>query len=133
MSLSVQQLPFASPGILCPVQVELFAAGEFLLQVFHVDWARKLASHALEALDQDCRVLGLWADPLLSYLPERLLPKSLSKLRRSPRLTPDGAGLAAYYAYRCGMDPAPYLRLASPRGTLLFAFGSEGIRSIEDN
>jgi hypothetical protein len=133
MALSEQLLPFVPRGEICPLQVELFAAGDSVLHVLHADWVRKLSGHVVGAMEQDCRELGLWHEPLVSVLPGRILSRTLSRLRRSPRLTPDGAGLAAYYAERNGEDPAPFLLRSSSRGRLLYAFGAEAALSIADN
>ena|GEM_PF-3745882 len=124
-TLSVQQIPFSLPNVLDPIQVEVIAAGEVVLNALHVDWVRKLAKHTLDAFALDCRYLGLWFEPILDTLPENLLRKALRKIPRARKLQPGSLGLAAYYAWRLNVPTDPYLRKATEIDHAFFQLACE--------
>jgi len=115
MALSIQDLPYAFPGDVNAVQVDVFSAGDRVLPALHVDWARKLTGLACEALVTDLRSMGLWAWPALQVMEPRQLTRTLKKILRRPRrIPPGGVGLAAAYLEQVG---------GSPGGTLSGADG----------
>ena len=113
--LSVQQLPFSLPNSLDPIQIEVLASADRVLNALHVDWVRKLSVHVLDILALDCRCVGLWFEPLLDVLPESALRKSLRKVSRSKRLNEGSRGLAAYYAWRLNMRTDIFLKNATQK------------------
>ena len=115
LTLSVQQLPFSLPNSLDPIQVEVLASADRVLNALHVDWVRKLSVHVLDILALDCRYVGLWFEPLLDVLPESALRKSLRKVARAKRLNDGSRGLAAYYAWRLNMRTDVFLKNATQK------------------
>ena len=120
LSLSVQQLPFSLPNSLDPIQVEVLASADRVLNALHVDWVRKLSIHALDILPLDCRYVGLWFEPLLDVLPESALRKSLRKVSRSKKHNEGSRGLAAYYAWRLNMRTDVFLQNATQKDIEFF-------------
>ena len=104
VALSGQDLPYVFPGELNPLQVEVLAAADRVLPALHVDWARRLAAFAAEALPQDIACVGLWFWPHLRVLDERHLVRALARLRLPRGAAPGAAGLAAAYRHRLGGD-----------------------------
>lgn len=128
-TLAHQELPYAMPGQLHPLMVEVLAAGDRVLPALHVDWVRKLTAFAAEALILDARALGLWFWPVLRALsPERLRP-ALARLPDGRRLPPGGKGLAAAYLFRVGGDWERALVNGGPADRLLAALAVLGDRS----
>lgn len=126
--LSTQELPFAAPGALHPVMVEVLAVGDRVLPALHVDWVRKLTIFAADALPLDARALGLWFWPALRCLaPDRLL-KPLQRLPSARRLPPGGRGLAAAYLGRVGGDADAALEGATDADLLIAALAVLGDR-----
>ena len=119
MALSDQNLPYVFPGELHPLQIDIFAVGEKVLPALHVDWVRKLTSLAAQAIDQDCQVLGLWGQPLLGILEERVLVRAIQRIRRSRRMPPGARGLAAMYLEALGHDSSRMLQDPAPADTLI--------------
>ena len=115
LTLSVQQLPFSLPNSLDPIQVEVLASADRVLNALHVDWVRKLSIHVLDILALDCRCVGLWFEPLLDVLPESALRKSLRKISRSKKHNEGSRGLAAYYAWRLNMRTDVFLKNATQK------------------
>ena len=115
LTLSIQQIPFSLPNSLNPIQVEVLASADRVLNALHVDWVRKLSVHVLDILALDCRYVGLWFEPLLDVLPESSIRKSLRKVSRSKKLSPGSRGLAAYYAWRLNMRTDIFLKNAVPK------------------
>lgn len=102
--LSVQDLPYAFPGEINGVQVDVFAAGDRVLPALHVDWARKLTKLACEAVSVDVRGLGLWAWPALQVMAARPLTQALRRIARRPRrLSPGSLGLVVAYLEQLGV------------------------------
>ena len=93
--------------------------GEKVLPALHVDWVRKLTSLAAQAIDQDCQVLGLWSQPLLGILEERVLVRAIQRIRRSRRMPPGARGLAAMYLEALGHDSSRMLKDPAPADTLI--------------
>lgn len=120
LTLSVQQLPFSLPNSLDPIQVEVLASADRVLNALHVDWVRKLSVHVLDILVLDCRCVGLWFEPLLDVLPESALRKSLRKVSRSKKFNEGSRGLAAYYAWRLNMRTEVFLKNATQRDIEFF-------------
>lgn len=130
MRLSSQELPFAAPGELHPLVVDVLALGDRVLPALHVDWVRKLTTLAAEALPQDARALGFWFWPALRALaPDRLL-KPLQRLPETRRLPPGARGLCAAYLHRVGADPAPALVGATPLDQVIGALAILGDRWV---
>lgn len=128
MRLAAQELPFAAPGELHPLVVEVLAVGDRVLPALHVDWVRKLTALAADALPLDARALGLWFWPVLRSLPVDRLLKPLQRLHGTRRL-PDGArGLCAAYLARVGGDPDSALEGASEADLLIAALAVLGDR-----
>ncbi len=121
LTLSEQQLPFSLPNVLDEIQVEVIASGDMVLNALHVDWVRKLAKHTLDALVLDCRHLGLWFEPILDTLPEKLIRKALLRIPRARKLQDGSLGLAAYYAWRLNMPTDRYLKQAGESDHDFFA------------
>ena len=121
MALSTQELPYLMPGELHPLQVDGLAVADRVVQALHVDWLRKLTEFLAEALILDLRATGLWFWPHLRYLYEGRLDKPLKAVLRARRLPPGAIGLAAAYAARLGLDPAPFVDQAGPTDRLLIA------------
>ncbi len=125
--MSVQSVPFVMPGELHPLQVEVLAIGDRVLHVLHVDWSRKLAQFTCQALRLDCQFLGLWFEPLLDVLPEKMLRTALKKQRNARRVVAGSYGLAAYYAHKIGLDPKPFLDRGGETDQFLYDVGSQSI------
>lgn len=128
-ALASQDLPFVAPGELHPLQVEVLAVGDRLLEALHVDHVRRLTSLTAEALVLDARALGLWFWPNLRSLAQDRLARPLAALPTARRLVPGSLGLAAAYLARTGGDPAPALAQAGPADQLLFALATLADRS----
>ena len=120
LTLSVQHLPFSLPNSLDPIQVEVLASADRVLNALHVDWVRKLSVHVLDMLALDCRCVGLWFEPLLDVLPESSLRKSIRKFSRSKRYNEGSRGLAAYYAWRLNMRTDLFLKNATQKDIEFF-------------
>ena len=128
MLLSTQELPFAAPGELHPLMVEVLAVGDRVLPALHVDWVRKLTAFTADALPLDARALGLWFWPTLRCLaPDRLL-RPLQRLPEARRLPPGARGQAAAYLARVGGDAEAALEGASPADLLIAALAILGDR-----
>lgn len=125
-ALARQDLPYAMPGELLPLQVEILAAGDRVLPALHVDHVRKLTALLAEALVPDLRALGLWFWPVLRALSPDRLRAPLGKVHTARRLPPGARGLAAAYALRVGADPEPALLGAGPQDQLLAALAALG-------
>ncbi|MEC7985712.1 MAG: hypothetical protein VX278_11155 [Myxococcota bacterium] len=130
-NVSIQQIPFSLPKNLSSLQVEMFAAGDRVLHVIHVDWLRKLTEHLVDALVLDCRYIGLWFDPILDILPEKIMVSALKKIPKARRLRPGSLGLAAYYAWRLGMKTEIFLKNATPKDIFLFEISKRGDQTVE--
>ena len=131
VALSDQELPYVFPGELHPMQVELLAVGDRILTALHIDWSRKLADWALEALPQDLRSLGLWFWPHLGFFPDKRAQRPLEAALSARRL-PDGArGLCAAYLQRVGVDGGAVVEAASPLDRLIWALAITGDRPPE--
>lgn len=128
MRLSVQELPYAFPGELDPVTVEVLAVGARVLPALHVDWARKLTDHAADALLLDCRAMGMWFWPVLRSMATERLVKPVSALTRARRVPPGGLGLAAAYVHRLGAPWAPLIEKGGDADRLMAALAIIGER-----
>lgn len=128
MRLSVQELPYAFPGELDPVTIEVLAVGARVLPALHVDWARKLTDHAAEALLLDGRALGLWFWPVLRSMATERLVKPVVALGKARRLAPGALGLAGAYAHRLGAPWAPLVEKGTEADRLLAALAVIGDR-----
>ena len=129
--LSEQQLPFSLPKHLSALQVEMFAVGDRVLHVIHVDWLRKLTNHLMDALVLDCRYLGFWFNPILDILPEKIMIAALKKIPRARKLQPGSLGIAAYYAWRLGIKSELFLKKGTPKDQFLFEISKRGDQTIE--
>ena len=128
MRLSAQELPFAAPGELHPLVVEVLALGDRVLPALHVDWVRKLTGLAAEALPLDARALGFWFLPALRALSPDRITRPLQRLPELRRLPAGGRGPCAAYLTRVGADPEPALRDASELDQLIAALALLGDR-----
>lgn len=128
-ALAAQDLPYVAPGALHPVQVDVLAVGDRLLEALHVDHVRRLTTLVCEALVLDARALGLWFWPVLRSLSADRVERALVALPSARRLPPGARGLAAAYLGRIGLDAAPALREAGPLDQLLFALAAQADRS----
>lgn len=128
VALSDQELPYVFPGELHPMQVELLAVGDRILTALHIDWARKLADWALDALLLDLRSQGLWFWPHLGFFPDKRLQRPLERAALNRRLPPGSLGLCAAYLQRVGVDGAAVITKAGPVDQLLWALSVAGDR-----
>ena len=108
----------------------MFASGDKVLHVIHVDWLRKLTEHLADVLLLDCRYLGFWFDPILDILPEKIMVSALKKIPRSRKLKPGSLGLAAYYAWRLGMRTEIFLKKSTPKDQFLFEISRRGDQTV---
>lgn len=126
--LSNPEIPYALPGELHPLMVEVLAAGDQVLPALHVDHVRRITAFVADALVLDARALGLWFWPVLRSLAPDRLAKPLARLPTARRLPPGALGLAAAYLYRIGAPWEAVVAGAGPADQLLAALALVGDR-----
>ena len=122
-------IPYVFPGDIDPIHIELFAVGDRVLHVLHVDWLRKMGEIAIGVLEEDCRNHGTWLLPFLEVLPERQLKKEILRLSKKSRLQGGGLGVLALYGNSLGMNPIELLQKGNRYDQLLFFVGKEMMRT----
>ena len=128
--LSSKEFPMNLLGELTPFHVELFAVGEKVLHVLHVDLLRKFSQLLLDSLEEDAKNIGFWLETVLDILPEKKLLRQIRKLTKKSKFQGGGIGLLAFYAFKMGHDGEPFLEKGNQYDRLLYFLASSRLKKI---